>query len=460
MLPIFGQEFWSLQKCIDYALEKNLQIESSDVAVRLSEIGINQAKHDRYPNLSLNTNVGWNFGRSIDPTRNEFITETFFNNGFTLSSGFTIYNGNRINNTISQSITDKKAAERDLDQVKRDIILNVASLYLSVLFEQENFRNAEVQLEQTKTQLSQIERLIEVGNRPENDRLDFESQIALNEQNLVNASNNFTMAILRLKQLLRLDPNTPFRPINPGNILVETDPDLVSFDELYLAALKSQPSVAASELRLQSAALGEKIAASAFYPTLGGRVSMNTNFSNKGIRLLGYETRQIEQTVTVNGTPVVIGSEQQVPILEQSPYAAQIDNNRSYGVGVGLSIPIYNNNLARNAVQRAKLGVINADLNLTQQKENLKITVGQAHADAKAAKARLNAANKSLMAQNNLYDNAQKRFDNGTQNTFELVRIKSLVESAEINALIAKYDYLFRLKVLDFYLGKPLKLGE
>ena len=136
-----------------------------------------------------------------------------------------------------------------------------------------------------------------------------------------------------------------------------------------------------------------------------------------------------------------------------------MNDNISYGVGVGLNIPIYNNNQARASVQRAKLGTTNAELNYQQAVENLKITVGQAHADAKAAKARLGAADKNLIAQTNLYDNAQKRLEAGSINSFELLRVKSLFESAQISATTAKYEYLFRLKVLDFYLGKPIRLN-
>jgi outer membrane protein len=186
---------------------------------------------------------------------------------------------------------------------------------------------------------------------------------------------------------------------------------------------------------------------------------MNTNYSNRGIKFDGYETRLIEQTVTVNGTPVTIGTEQQFPIITDNPYWNQLSDNISYGVGVGLNIPIYNNNQARASVQRAKLGTSTAELNYRQVVENLKITVGQAHADAKAAKARLQAANKNLTAQTTLYENAKKRMDVGAVNAFELLRIKSLVESAQINATNAKYEYLFRLKVLDFYLGKPIRLN-
>ncbi|MBK9150072.1 MAG: TolC family protein [Saprospiraceae bacterium] len=454
-----SQAVWTLERCIQHALEKNLQIKSGQISVENAANDASLAAHSRFPTLNLSNNIGWNFGRTIDPTRNEFITETFFNNGISLGSNFIIYNGNRINNTIHQANISKQAAQLDIEQTQRDVMLTVATLYLSALLEAENVKNSEIQLEQTRDQLRQLDKLIEVGNRPENDRFDFESQLALNEQNLVLARNNYNIAILRLKQQLLIEPDVAFTIVNPGDIPVDTDPDLIDFETLFKSAMKTQPSVQAAERRIQIASLGEKISASAYYPTLGGRVSMNTNYSNRGIKFDGYETRLIEQTVTVNGTPVTIGTEQQFPIITDNPYWNQLSDNISYGVGVGLNIPIYNNNQARASVQRAKLGTSTAELNYRQIVENLKITVGQAHADAKAAKARLQAANKNLTAQTTLYENAKKRMDVGAVNAFELLRIKSLVESAQINATNAKYEYLFRLKVLDFYLGKPIRLN-
>lgn len=456
----FSQEIWSLEKCVSHAIEKSLQIESSKLSLNGTEVDITQARHARYPSLSANTNVGWNFGRTIDPTSNQFITETFFNNGFSFNSNVLIYNGGRISNTIQQSIQNSRATMKDMEQTKRDISLNVASLYLNLLFAKENLQNAENQLKLTNEQLSQLNKQIAVGNRPENDKLDIEAQIAVNEQAIIEAKNNLSVNLLNLKQFLRLDPDYSMDIVSPGDVPLDTDPDIVTFNELYSSALNTQPSVAANDLRLKVAHLGEKIAKADFLPTLGAGGSIRTNYSNKGQYIDGYNSVVRDVPLTINGQAVTVGFPSEIPIIKKSPYFDQFSDNISYGVGASVSIPIYNNYSARAGLQRAKLNTERAQLNLTQTKESLKITIGQAHADAKAAKAKFLATEKTKTAQTNLYNNALKRFEIGNLNSFELTRLKTQMESAVINNIIAKYDYLFRTKILDFYLGKPIILSK
>ncbi|MBK8516318.1 MAG: TolC family protein [Saprospiraceae bacterium] len=461
-LSLYGsaQEVWSLEKCVNHAIEKSLQIEGSQLLLSGTEIDINQARHARYPNLSAGSNVGWNFGRTIDPTSNQFVTETFFNNSFSLNSNVLLYNGGRVGNTINQSIANNKATVKDLEQTKRDISLSVASLYLNILFAKENLQNAENQLVLTNEQLSQLNKQIAVGNRPENDRLDLEAQIATNEQTITEAKNNLTINLLNLKQLLRLDPDFNLDIVNPGDIPLETDPDIVTFNELYLSALGTQPSVAANEMRVKSAELGEKISKASFLPTLGAGGNLRTNYSNKGFNSTLVGTEYQNRTLLINNQEVKVGFPSPLFDFEKIPYFDQFTNNLSYGVGISLNIPVYNNYTSRAGLQRAQLNTERANLNLLQTRETLKITVGQALSDAKAAKAKFQATNKTKTAQSNLYNNAVKRFEIGNLNAFELTRLKTQLESASINNIIAKYDYLFRTKILDFYLGKPIKLTK
>lgn len=453
---VYAQEIWSLEACIRQAVDKSLATRSSMINVENATIDKSQAKHARFPVVSASTNVGWNFGRTIDPTRNEFITETFFNNGAAVNANVLLYGGNRINNAIRQAELSKQASVQDLEQVKRDISLNVASIYLNILFSKENLLNAEKQLAITKNQADQLKKLIEVGNRPENDILDLESQLALNEQSVTEAKNNLELNFLNLKQLLRLEPSYRMDIVSPENIVIDSDPDMIVYDELLKSAVAMQPSVSAAESRLRGAMLGEKLAYSSFLPSLVGFGSLRSNYSNRGIRIKDYRNEIVEQEIILNNQPITIGFNQQIPNFETTPYVDQFRDNLSYGFGVSLNIPIYNNNTARASWQRAKLGTESALLNQTQVLETLKITVGQALADAKAAKARYLAAEKSRNAQNNLFNNATKRFEIGNLNTFELTRIKTQLETVTTNALIARYEYIFRSKVIDFYLGKPI----
>lgn len=453
-----AQEIWSLDKCIQVAIDKSMQMQGSEISLRNAEIDYMQAVHTRYPNLSAGSSVGWNFGRTIDPTRNEFVTETFFNNSFSLNSNVTLFNGGRINNSIAQSSSNIKASQKDLEQTKRDISLSVASLYLNILFAKENLQNANNQLAQTKNQLELLNKQIAVGNRPENDRLDIEAQIATNEQTITESNNNLVINILRLKQWLRISPEALIDIVAPENLKYGSDPELITFDELFESAMRNQPSLHANELRIKSAMLSQKIAFANYLPSVGALANLRTNYSNKGVQIIGFTDDISYQDIIFNGTTQSIGFKQKIPDYQKSPYFDQFGDNLSYGVGVSLNVPIYNNLSARAGVQKAKLSTEQAQLNYDQTKETLKITVGQALADAKAAKSRMLATEKTKNAQTMVYNNALKKFDSGSLHVFELTRLKTLMDVASTNHLIAKYDYIFKTNVLDFYLGKPIQL--
>ena len=226
----------------------------------IAEIDQTQAKHNRYPNLNFSTGVNSNFGRSTDPITNTNVTQNFISNNVQLTSGVTLFNGFRISNTIKRSAIDKRASEYDLEQNKRDIALNVANSYLNVLFAQENLGIAQSQLETSLEQLGQTQKLIDAGVRPVNEALDIEAQIATNEQTVINAENSKEIALLNLKQLLRLDPDVSMELTAPDNVEVLSDPDLLTFTEVYNSALSAQYNIRAADLRVESAFLDEKIA--------------------------------------------------------------------------------------------------------------------------------------------------------------------------------------------------------
>lgn len=467
--PINAQEKWSLEKCIMHSQKSSIAINQSELGISQADLNMNQAKQNRYPTLNGNSNLNWNFGRTIDPTTNEFITETFFSNNFGLNTGVTLFNGFRINNTIKQSEIDLEAAKADTEQMRRNVALQVASNFLNVLFAQENIAVSERQLQLNEQQLDQVNKLINAGSRPEAERLNLEAQIAQSEQSLISSKNNLDISVLQLKQVLRLDPSFPLEIESPTeNIEVTTDPDMIDFEEAFASAKQNRPDLVANEMRIQSAVLGEKIAKAGLYPSISAGGSLGSAYSNQGRTVDGFTTQTSETGVNVSGdlpvigavnnVPITLSSTQDVPNIIKQPYTDQLDQNLSYGFGVGLNIPIYNRGTTKNSIQRAKLNAINAQLNYDQNIETLKITVQQALADARAAKKKLEASEKSLEAQRLAFENTNKRLEIGAANTFEWENQKTQMENAEINRLIDKYDYLFKIKILEFYLGKPLKL--
>jgi len=453
-----AQEEWPLERCIQHALENNLNIKQAEISVGFAEINEKQSKQARYPSLNASANINSNFGRSIDPITDAFSTQNFISNGLNLNTGMTIFNGYRISNTIKKSGIDRQAAELDVDQSKRDIALAVANTYLNALFAEENLKIFESQLQTSNEQLSQIQKLISAGVRPANESLDILAQIATNEQNIISAENNEQIALLNLKQLLNLEPNVVMVLETPNQVEITNDPDLLTFDEVYRSALQNQPNVKAAEMRINSAEIDEKISRAGLLPNLSIGGAIGSNYSNQGRRVTGTESVLRSQEVFINGMPITIETPIDIPNLENTPYLNQIDENLSYGIGLNLNYPIYNNYATKAGIERSKLNIINAQTQAEIQKNNLKTTVQQAIADAKAARRKLNASERSLEAQQASFSNAEKRFNAGTINSFEYVTIKNALAQAEVNAVLSKYEYLFALKIIDFYMGKSIKI--
>ena len=458
MQNAIAQKQYTLRECVSMALDNNLQMVAIENNLELAEISLRQSQHARFPSLSGSVTMGNSYGRTIDPTSNTFNEQSFLSNGFSLNSGVLLFNGFRIKNTIAQSRLNALASKQDIDQLERDITLNVATAFLNVLFAKENIAINENQLTQSIAQKELMQKMIRVGNSPENAIFDLEAQVAQNEQNLVTARNNLELTKLTLRQLMRLDPAIPF-DIQVPEVQVEKDAyALLSMEELTENAFRNQPSLEASRLRINVAEKGEKIAEAGFYPTFSAGFNLLTNFSNRFRQFDRFEEQEIEQDITINGQPVTIGTIQQVPVFESIPYFDQLNNNLSYGYGLNLSIPIYSNYSVRANKNRAVVATNNAKNNYEILKDNVKVTVAQSYAEAKAAKARFEAAEKTFQAQSNVYTNALKRFETGNLNSYDLVRFKTLYENAQTNVLIAKYDLFFRIKVLDFYMGKPINI--
>ena len=462
-----AQEKWSLEKCVNHALSNNISIAQAKLGQRFAEIDETQAQHAKYPNFNAGGSMNLNLGRSVDPVTNDFVSETFYANNFSLNSGIVIYNGGRLRNTVKQAQINTKASYLDVAQSERDMALLVANTYLNVIFAKENLKIVTSQLDLSKEQLSQLMKLISAGTRPENEALNIEAQIALNEQNILAAANAIATALLNLKQLLRIQEDIDVI-IPDGDIPLKTDPEILTVEEIYQSALNTQPNVQAANLDLEAATLGVDIAKSARMPSLSAGGSVGTNYSNKGVFIDGFETVVVQnqfmidnQIITdlIGQDQISLGVQQQIPVFKDQAYFDQIQDNLSYGVGINLNIPIYNNMVNRSNIERAKLNIESTELANAQLKDNLKIQVMQALVDAKTAKFQVKASQKSYDSQQAAFANTKRKYDLGAVNTYDYIDAKNQLDVAQLNLVIAKYDYIFKTKVIDFYLGHPLQLN-
>ena len=406
--------------------------------------------------------MGLNFGRVINPATNNFETENSFFQSYGLSSGVALFQGGAITNSIKQSNLDLKASMEDIEQAKNDLGLQVALAYLNVLFADENLVNARASMALTQAQLDQIDKFIAAGVRPEAARFDIVAQLALDEQNIVLFQNNYEINLLSLKNFLRLEPNYPMQIEKPALDLNTLEPyETYTFESVYNAALGTQPQLRAQQLRIESSQLGEKIAEASLYPSLTVGASVGTNYSDLAQRALGFETLRVPVPgVFINNEEVAYEIEQEVPTgIERTPYGTQLDNNVGYGFSAQLSVPLYNNYRSKAGVERAKLNTLQEQNNDEQLRQTLSANIENALASARAARESLDASERSLEAATIAYTHAQRRFDLGALNTFDLINARNRLESAQINVTIAKYDYLFRAKVIEFYLGRGLTLN-
>jgi outer membrane protein len=455
-----SQEVWSLEKCIQKAINNSLSITQAEVGLKNAKLTSQESKNARLPIVNGSLGGDANFGRTIDPVSNSFSNETRLSNSMGIFGSVILYNGNRISNTIRQSGFEEDAARADKENIEAVLSLQVAEAYLNILFADEQLANAKKRLEQTQSQLAQTDKLIQAGTLPRADRLDILATIARNEQAIVAEQNNVDIGYLVLKQLLTLEPDFDLTIEKPTIIIANNaNPETFVLRNIYNKAYNNQPIIKAGNVRLKSATLGIAIAKSLRVPTISLGANVNSFWSDK--------TRYFDSSgprfgdplpVLINNAGANIQFLEEDGTLYEPSYFRQVSDNFGQGIGLDINIPIFNANRASIAIQRAELNIINQTIVNQQNEQQLKSDIQRAIAAAKAAKKQFEAAEKTVSALQEAYKNTQKRYELGSINTFEFTTSKNILDQAEVDLIIAKYNYLYTLKVVDFYEGNKLTL--
>lgn len=459
-----AQEVWSLERCIQYAQENNLSVKQAEANVKTALLSERQAKASRLPNVGASFNAGEQFGRTIDPTSNQFSTVATGYNSVGVDAGVSLFNGGLIHHSVKQANWNAQAAQADAEQTLNTLGLQIAQAYLNILLFEEQLKNAQKRVAQSTEQLNNTQKLIDAGTLPMADKYNILAQIAQGEQAAVQAQNSVDLAYLSLKQLLQLEPDFELDIERPAiAIPADANPEGSTLSPIYTSALGTQPNVRAAEFRIKSAEEGIHLAKADYWPTVRLFASMNSNYSTQFLdfqngRLLGERLSQ-PAIVRVNDQDVTIQQYIQDYEYPRIPYFTQIDQNFGQSVGLNISIPIYQNGRIRLNVERARLSVLNAQLQQNQTRQQLKNDIQTAIANARAARKQLEAAQKTFDATKIAFENTQKRHQLGAVNTLDLTTAKNNLDIAENDLTVARYDYLFKLKILDFYEGKPLKLN-
>ncbi len=425
------QKKWTLQECVEYAVENNLTIEQFELDLETAKIDKIDAIGGLLPDLNGDARLTENLGLSFNPTSQEPVnTQLDFTGNVT--STLTLFDGLRNFNRLNRAKLNNIANQYRLDDLKDDIRLNVANAYLQVLSSKEQLKTFEAQYAVTEQDLKRTKELVESGVSPRGDLLEIEATAATQEQQIVNGEGQVLIARVNLAQLLQITDYENFDiadetfDIPPSDILENSAK--VIFDK----ALTFRNDIKLSQANVELAKEDLKIAKGAYYPTLGAFINYNTRFSDQNLN------------------PVD---------LSIIPFTEQLYTFDGLAYGFQLNVPFFNGWSTRNSVKRSKISLERAKLQFEQDKLDLETTVQQAYIDVTTFLKSYEAAEKTLEARRLAYDYAKERFDVGLMNAFDFSQAQSRVDNAEADVIRTKYDYIFRLKILEFYFGIPISLN-
>ncbi|CAM1359311.1 TolC family protein [Tenacibaculum xiamenense] len=436
---LFAQKQWTLKECVDYALKNNITIKQNEVNVQLAEKDVAIAKGNFLPTLSGSATQNVNFGSFIGQDGSRISRDTR-GNSFGLSSNATLFNGNRNKNTLKQSKLGVEGSKLDLETNINNISLNVVQTYLNVLFAKENLNVAKVQAEISKKQIERAQAQFDAGAIPKGDLLNVQSTSANDLQNVIVQENTLNIALLQLAQLLQISPE------GFDVVSVAIDAPSAAFlyrssKEVYNQALTNRPEISRAKLNVENADLTIDLAKGALLPTLSFFASANTSYQT----VLGEKDVLPVQDPTTGDI-----------ILQRNGFFTQLDGNLGYSAGLSLNIPIFSGFQNKNRISRSVISKKASELELENQKLQLQQTIEQAYLDAKAAAKTFEAAEISLEAQKEAFKNAQVSYDYGSMTQFDFDQVRNRLVNAEGAMIRAKYDYVFKTKVLKFYFGESI----
>lgn len=461
---LFGAAFsqtagWTLQQCIDQALKNNISIKQSEVSMQISEVNATQAKANILPSLNAGANHTYNIGKNIDRYTNTFANSTVLSQNFYLSSQITLWSGMSQYNNIRQTQYNYLASKENLEQLKNDVSLNVATYFLQVLYNDELMKVAQFQVKISKEQLERTEKMAEAGTVAKSSVFDIKAQLANDEYTFVSAQNSYNIALLNLKQLLYLDSMNSFAIQRPDLDVVSADLMSMKVSDIYQTSLKTQHKIKSAEYSMLSYEKGLAIARGRISPTINFNASIGTGYSG-----LSKEIVSTSYNGSLEQTPYITSGGQFVYqpgfdiVTRNTPFADQFKNNVNKSVGFSLSVPLFNGLSTYSSIKNAKLQMLNSKYNYDLTKQQLYKTIAQAYADAQASLNKYTAAKSAYDAANTAFMYTEQKYNVGAINAFDYSTAKNRLLKSQADVLNGKFDYIFKLKVLDYYQGKPLTL--
>ncbi len=431
-LALFSQEkAWTLEECIAHALQNNIRIKQQEIMTEYQVNALEQSKLNLLPTLNGSASHNYAFGRALDETTYEFTeNETVQSNNFYAGSNVTLFRGLVNYNTIQKNKYQVLASEQELEQFRDDISLNIALAYLQILLNQELVTATEAQVDLTMQQIERTRKLVDAGSVAGGNLLDIEAQAAREELQLVNLRNQLTLSLLSLAQMLELESMDGFNiavpVISVRDEAVDGNPAAI-----FSIAEQTRPEILSAEYQLRSAEYDLAIARGNRSPRLNLGASMSTGYSDKRLKPVTFESY---------------------------PFGEQLNDNLNYSLGFSLNIPIFNGWQVNAGIKNSKLGIENSKYALENTRKQLYKNIQQAYTDATGSLKKFHASEKAVASMEEAFRYAEQKLDVGLVTAIEYNQSKTQLLNAQSEMAQAKYEYVFKTKVLDFYRGIPLTL--
>ncbi len=419
-----GQKRWSLEECIRYAWDNNLQLQQQTLAVEQSENNLEQAKMNYVPTLNASISHSMNWGRSVNLQNLEIIENKLTQStSMNARAGINLFEGFTKGNEVKSKTLQKEISIQEVDKLKNDISVEIARLYLQVLLSKEILKTAEQSILSVEEQVERTRKMVDAGSLAYSSLLEMEAQLAAERVQVVNSHNQLKSAILGLVQLLDLENSKDFdiQDVDVNFMIRSFNGE--SVEDLYQIS-QGLPQIKSAELQLKNSDIQLALAKGRALPVVSFSAGYGTYYSDS----------------------------------REQPFMDQFNENRNPSMGFGLSIPIFNNYQTRTAIKNAKLGVRSSQIEVKSRQQMLFKEIQQANNDALAFYERYLASERNVTAMQESFRYVQQKFDVGALNATDYSVAKANLFKAQSEYFQSKYQYVFQLKILDFYKGKPLSL--
>jgi outer membrane protein len=425
------QKAWTLEECISHALQNNISIKQQEIMTDYQVAALEQSKLSLLPTLNGSASHNYEFGRALDKTTYEFTeNETVQSNNFYAGSNVTLFQGLVSYNTIQKNKYQVLASEQELERFRDDISLNVALAYLQILLNRELVSATQAQVDMTRQQIDRTQKMVEAGSLARGNLLDIEAQAAREELQLVTLQNQLTLSLLTLAQMLELQSTEGFDVAVPA-ITVKDEAIDGNPAAIFSIAEKTRPEILSAEYQLRSAEYDLAIARGNRSPRLSLGASMSTGYSDKRVKPVTFEAY---------------------------PFGEQLNDNLNYGLGFSLNVPIFNGWQVNTGIRNSKLGIENSKYTLENTRKQLYKNIQQAYTDAGGALKKYHSSEKAVASMEEAFRYAEQKLGVGLVTAVEYNQSKTQLLNAQSEMAQAKYEYVFKTKVLDFYKGIPLTL--